>query len=82
MPDPENPGPALDPDARQREMRRFMRGVSQAFKGSQITLLEDLHWFDEGSRDFLEQFVEVTVGTGGLVLVNFRPEFHASWMQK
>ena len=82
VPDPGHSGPLLDPEARQRELRRLMRGVSQAFRGTQVTLLEDLHWFDEGSREFLEQLVEVTAGTGALVLVNFRPEFHASWMQK
>ncbi len=80
--DPGHPGPMLDPDARQRELRRVMRGVSQAFRGSRVTLLEDLHWFDEASRDFLEQLVELSAGTSSLMLVNFRPEFHASWMQK
>ena len=82
VPDPEHPGPPLDPDARQRELRRLVRGASQAFRGTQLTLLEDLHWFDEGSRDFLELLVEATAGTGNLMLVNFRPEFHAAWMQK
>ena len=37
---------------------------------------------DEASRNFLEQLVEVAASTGSLMLVNFRPEFHASWMQK
>ncbi len=80
--DPEHPAPPMDPEARQRELRRFMRGVAQAFRGTRVTLLEDRHWFDEASREFLQQLVEVTAGTDSLVLVNFRPEFHAGWMQK
>jgi class 3 adenylate cyclase/tetratricopeptide (TPR) repeat protein len=80
--DPENPAPPMDPDARQRELRRVMRAVSQAYRGLQVTLLEDLHWFDEGSLEFLETLVEMAQGMGSLLLVNFRPGFHAGWMQK
>jgi predicted ATPase len=47
-----------------------------------VTFLEDLHWFDGGSEAFLESIVEALPGTQWLVLVNFRPEFHAQWMQR
>jgi adenylate cyclase len=46
-----------------------------------ITLLEDLHWFDEGSEAFLEAWVDALAGTRGLLIVNFRPEYRAEWMQ-
>ena len=35
-----------------------------------------------GSEAFLEPIVEALHGTQWLVLVNFRPEYHAAWMQK
>jgi class 3 adenylate cyclase len=82
VPDPDHRGPTLDPDARNRELRRLMHDVTRAGDGGQITLLEDLHWFDEASLDYLAQLVELSVATGALILVNFRPEFHAGWMQK
>jgi adenylate cyclase len=47
-----------------------------------ITLIEDLHWIDAGSESFLEQLVTAFEGTRSLLLVNFRPEYHADWMQR
>lgn len=46
-----------------------------------MILLEDLHWFDPASRDFLEMLVESYPGTRTLVLTNFRPEFQGAWMR-
>jgi adenylate cyclase len=37
---------------------------------------------DAASDALLEQLVEATSGTRGLLLVNFRPEYRARWMQK
>src|SRR5262249_51347837 len=34
------------------------------------------------SEAFLEVLVEATAGTRSLLVVNFRPEFHATWMRK
>jgi predicted ATPase len=47
-----------------------------------VILLEDLHWFDAGSEAFLEVLVETTTTARTLLIVNFRPEYRASWMQK
>src|SRR5262249_29081892 len=41
-----------------------------------------LHWLDSGSEAFLENHVEVIAGTRALIVGNFRPEYHAGWMQK
>jgi adenylate cyclase len=38
--------------------------------------------FDGGSEGFLEAIVEALPGTRWLVLLNFRPEYHAAWMQR
>jgi class 3 adenylate cyclase len=82
VPDPENPAPPMDPEARQRQMFDIVRRVIQArgHKETTITLLEDLHWFDGGSTVFLEPLLDAVVGTRALVLVNFRPEYQAPWM--
>src|SRR6185503_9240250 len=82
VPDPENPAPRMDPEARQRQMFDIVRRVVQARgqKETTITLLEDLHWFDGGSAVFLEPLLDAVVGTRALVLVNFRPEYQAPWM--
>jgi len=82
VPDLENPGPDIGPEARQRQLFDILRRVTQARgqKETQVMLIEDLHWFDGGSAAFLEPLIEATVGTRALVLLNFRPEYQAPWM--
>jgi len=84
VPDPERPPPAPDPSERQREIFAVLRRVTQLRGRSEptVTLLEDLHWFDAASEAFLEPLVDARPGTRALLVLNFRPEFHAPWMQR
>jgi adenylate cyclase len=61
-------------------VRRVIQARGQ--KEASVTLLEDLHWFDDGSAAFLEPLINVGAGTRSLVLLNFRPEYQAPWMGK
>jgi adenylate cyclase len=74
----------IEPDARQRQLLTVIRKVIQNVSEDRptITLIEDLHWMDDASGEFLEQMVEAREGTRNLLLLNFRPEYHADWMQK
>jgi adenylate cyclase len=45
-------------------------------------MIEDLHWLDAASGEFLEHMVDAQAGSRHLLLVNFRPEYRADWMQK
>jgi class 3 adenylate cyclase/tetratricopeptide (TPR) repeat protein len=82
--DPQHPAPRLDPEARQRQLLAVMRQVIQSVSQEQptVTLIEDLHWIDEASEDFLEHMVDARENSRNLLLLNFRPEYHADWMQK
>ena len=82
--DPERPAPPMDPASRQHQLHAVVKRVTQMFGRRQpaVMFLEDLHWFDGASEGFLEPIVEALPGTQGLVLVNFRPGYHAAWMQK
>jgi adenylate cyclase len=82
--DPQRPAPRLDPEARQRQIIAVMRQVIQSVSEAQptVTLIEDLHWLDEASGEFLEHMVDARAGSRNLLLLNFRPEYHADWMQK
>jgi class 3 adenylate cyclase len=85
VPDPEHPVPRMDPEAKQRQLfavvRRVIRdrrvGADRVF-----ALIEDLHWADPGSEALLAQWVDAIGGTSSFLIVNFRPEYHAEWMQK
>jgi class 3 adenylate cyclase/predicted ATPase len=82
--DPERPAPQMDPESRRRQLHAVAKRVTHMWgrRQSGVVLLEDLHWWDGGSEGFLEPIVEALPGTQWLVLVNFRPEYHAAWMQK
>jgi class 3 adenylate cyclase len=82
VPDPELPVPRMDPELRQRQSFDVVRRVVQVRgrKETTVTLLEDLHWFDGGSEAFLEPYLDAMIGTRGLVILNFRPEYQAPWM--
>ena len=84
IPDPERPGPRLDPDERQRRLFAILRRIVRARSEREpvVMLIEDLHWIDAASEMFLERLVESVVDTRTLLLVNFRPEYRARWMQK
>jgi class 3 adenylate cyclase/tetratricopeptide (TPR) repeat protein len=80
--DPDRPAPRMDPETRQRQLFDLTRRLLRSGQGDTITLLEDLHWIDRGSEAFLAQWVEAVGGARRLLVLNFRPEYHADWMQK
>ncbi len=82
--DPERPAPPLGPEARQRQLLDLIRGLARARSAREpaVILFEDLHWLDRASEEFIENLVEIAPGNRTLVLLNFRPEYHAAWMQR
>jgi class 3 adenylate cyclase/tetratricopeptide (TPR) repeat protein len=85
VPDPARPAVRMDPEARQRLYFAVLRKVVQRDRASgneYITLIEDLHWLDPGSEAFLAEWADAIGSAGRLLIVNFRPEYHADWMQK
>ncbi len=47
-----------------------------------VTLIDDLHWIDAGSDAFIEQLVNASAGRRSLVVLNFRPEYVATFINK
>src|SRR5207249_2713153 len=70
--------------ARQRQLLALVKRVAMARSRREpaVLLWEDLHWIDDGSAPFVETLVDAMPGTRTLLLLNFRPEYHAGWMQK
>ncbi|MEA2429951.1 MAG: hypothetical protein QOI19_424, partial [Thermoleophilaceae bacterium] len=84
VPDPDRSLPRMDPEARQRQLLALTKRVSRA-QGEHrpgVNLIEDLHWLDPASEVFLANHIEAIHGTRVLIVVNFRPEYQASWMSK
>jgi adenylate cyclase len=85
VPDPQRPAPPLGREARQRQLLEIMRRLAGARSAREpaVSLFEDLHWLDPASEEFIENLiVEVAPGHRTLMLLNFRPEYHAAWMQR
>jgi class 3 adenylate cyclase len=85
VPDPERPVPRMDPEAKQRQIFAALRKLIQDRRvGAEraFALIEDLHWFDPASEAFLAQWADAVAGSSSLLIVNFRPEYRADWMQK
>jgi class 3 adenylate cyclase/tetratricopeptide (TPR) repeat protein len=82
--DPADPPLRMEPEARQRRLFAIVKQIGQARSRREPSLLlwEDLHWIDAGSAPFVETLVDAVAGTRTLLLVTFRPEYHAGWMQK
>ncbi|MGH2759609.1 MAG: ATP-binding protein [Actinomycetota bacterium] len=81
VPDPDLPLPKLDPDARMTRLSGVLGDLIRARsdRGPALVLIEDVQWFDEGSRVFLEHLVESVPDTRTLLLVNFRPSYRPNW---
>jgi adenylate cyclase len=81
VPDPDRPLPQLSPEARQRGLRaavcRLVRAPNR--RETMVTVVEDLHWMDEGSATLLGELISSVEGTKTLAIVNFRPDYEARW---
>jgi class 3 adenylate cyclase/tetratricopeptide (TPR) repeat protein len=74
----------LDPKTRKTQLLDFVRTLPRS--GSRdittVVIIEDLHWIDAASEEFIEALADAVVGTTTLLVVNFRPGFTASLMQR
>lgn len=82
--EPRHPLAALDGPARQRRLlqllARQLQTVDPAETGPTVVLLEDLHWLDAASAEFLAALVAACSGTRCLLLFNYRPEYDPAWV--
>jgi serine/threonine protein kinase len=84
VPDPDDPAPIMDPQAKQKRLYGFLRALVRARsrKEPAVILVDDLHWVDDASDAFLAELIDAIDGTRTLCLVNFRPEYSAAWTRK
>src|SRR5262249_38057857 len=68
----------------QRQLLELIRRLARArsVREPAVHIFEDLHWFDRASDEFIQNLVEIAPGNRTLMLLNFRPEYHATWMQR
>jgi adenylate cyclase len=82
--DPISPPLKLDPKVRKQQLLEFV-GFLARTSGREtptVVLIEDLHWIDQASEEFVEALADAVVGTTTLLIVNFRPGFSAALTQR
>lgn len=73
-PPPEQSASAIDPRTRRARMRDILGHIVKAFgRQTSVLILEDTHWLDEASHEFLEAWMAALEGTGVLLVLTFRP---------
>ena len=78
----DHPPSRLDPKARRARLFDIVRHViRQRGKATSVMIVEDLHWLDEASEDFVTTIADAVVGTRGMLVVNYRPGYAATWME-
>ncbi|MBI5506682.1 MAG: AAA family ATPase [Deltaproteobacteria bacterium] len=81
IPDPERPAPPMDPEPRRRMLYGALRRILDCGSSSHpvIVVIEDLHWIDGASAAFIDDMIHVMPQTCCMMLLNYRPEYHAAW---
>ena len=82
--DPGLPAPTIDPAIRKARLIElaciFVRSGRQ--QQPAVVVIEDLHWIDAASEEFIDAMVDAIVGTTTMLLFNFRHDYTAPWMQR
>jgi class 3 adenylate cyclase/tetratricopeptide (TPR) repeat protein len=82
VPDREGPPSQLHPKTRHARLLEIIRHmVRQDGAATSVIIIEDLHWLDEASEDFVTTLVEAVAGTRTMLVVNYRPSYVATWMK-
>lgn len=81
--DPHQPAVKLDPKTRKTQLLEFVTLLPRSPREpTAVVIIEDLHWIDAASEEFVEALADAVVGTTTLLVVNFRPGFSAPLMQR
>jgi class 3 adenylate cyclase/tetratricopeptide (TPR) repeat protein len=82
--DPLQAAVKLDPKTRKTLLLDFVRTLPRSGTRAVTTvvIIEDLHWIDAASEEFIEALADAVVGTTTLLVLNFRPGFAAPLMQR
>jgi adenylate cyclase len=82
--DPTRAALSTDPKTRKMWLLDCVRSLARSSRedAANLLLIEDLHWIDAASEEFIEAFADAVVGTKTLLIVNFRPGFTAPLMQR
>ncbi len=72
----------LGPRARNVRLLDIVRHmIRQRGATASVIIIEDLHWLDQASEEFVATLVDAVNSTKTVLIVNFRPAYFAPWMR-
>ena len=72
----------LSPKTRHERLLDIVRHMVRLHGAmTSVIIIEDLHWLDEASREFIATLVEAVTATKTMLVVNCRPSYTADWMR-
>ena len=75
-PAPESTARTIDPATRRARLRDIVgRIVKASGRQPSVIIVEDLHWLDGASLEFLQTWMAAVEGTSVLMVLTFRPEW-------
>ncbi|WP_349546356.1 adenylate/guanylate cyclase domain-containing protein [Bradyrhizobium guangdongense] len=82
--DPSQTKSRVDPKTRKTLLLDFVRTLPRSGpqETANLVLIEDLHWIDAASLEFVEALADGVYGTTTLLVVNFRPGFTSALTQR
>ncbi len=77
----DNPPSPLQPRARRARLLEIVgRMVRHNGATISVIIIEDLHWLDDASEEFVAALVHAVTGTHTMLMLNYRPSYSAPWM--
>lgn len=77
---PHTLSPLDGPARQQRLLQLLLQPLRMPQAEVTVVLVEDLHWLDAASTEFLTALVAACAGSRCLLLFNYRPGFEAPWL--
>jgi class 3 adenylate cyclase/tetratricopeptide (TPR) repeat protein len=72
--------PRLDPAARHARLIELVRAlVRDGVRSPSIIIIEDVHWLDDASGEFISALVDVAPSSRALIILTYRPTLKAAW---
>jgi adenylate cyclase len=72
----------LNPKARHARLLDIVRHmIRQRGALASVIIIEDLHWLDQASEEFVTTLVDAITSTKTVLVVNCRPTYSAPWMR-
>jgi class 3 adenylate cyclase/tetratricopeptide (TPR) repeat protein len=82
VPNDESLALRIHPKARHARLLDIIRHmIRQSGSATSVIIVEDLHWLDEASEDFVATLVNAVAGTRTVLVLNYRPSYTAPWMK-